>query len=285
MNALVTGSKGFVGRHMVRALEERGYDVVGMDIADGSGDVRYALPMIRFDLVVHCAFNVGGRAAINTKKHYLEQNLHIDATIFEWANIVMRPGRILYFSSSAAYPVQFQTSGAVHKLDEGLIGFAPVGPDADYGWAKLTGERLARNYAATGGVVHVLRPFSGYGKDQSLDYPFPTFVARAKRGQVPFEVWGDPTSHRDWVHIDDIVACSLAVIDQDYREPLNVCTGRGTTFAELAKLCMKQAGYEADIKPIDGPQGVHTRVGDPTNMLKVYTPKVSLEEGIRRAFE
>lgn len=282
----MTGSKGFVGRHMVRALENHGYDVKGMDIADGDwrDNVLYSLPAKKLDLVVHCAYLVGGRKSINDSKHNLSHNVRIDSTLFEWAN-VMRPGRILYFSSSAAYPVQFQTRGAVHKLDEGLIGFAPVGPDADYGWAKLTGERLAKNYAATGGVVHVVRPFSGYGKDQSLDYPFPTFVRRAKQMQVPFEVWGDPSSVRDWVHIDDIVACCLAVIDQDYREPLNICTGRGTTFAELASLCMRQAGYEADVKSIDGPQGVHTRVGDPTNMLKVYTPKVSLEDGIRRAFE
>lgn len=280
MIALVTGSAGFVGRHMVAALVSRGYHVIGMDLPEG--DALSALPVLtRYDLVVHCAYRVGGRQAINGSKENLSYNLGIDSKLFRWAKRA-KPFRVLYFSSSAAYPTTLQEKDDPHALKE--YHQYEINPDADYGFAKVAGERMAKNYAASGGIVHVVRPFSGYGSDQSLDYPFPKFVERAKARQSPFEVWGDPTSVRDWVHIDDVIGAALAVVDADYREPVNICTGRGVSFAELAKMMMKQAGYEASIESIPGAEGVHTRVGCPKRMLELYTPKVSLEEGMRRAF-
>jgi nucleoside-diphosphate-sugar epimerase len=284
VKALVTGSAGFVGRHMVAALIARGYEVYALDVADNHGpcDMLNRMPTdYGIDLVVHCAYRVGGRLAINSAKENLAYNLALDSTLFRWAERA-KPGRILYFSSSAAYPVSYQTAAFNFRLTEQLCGL--LNPDADYGFAKICGERLARNYAEMGGIVHVVRPFSGYGSDQSLDYPFPKFIERAKQKQDPFEVWGDPSSVRDWIHIDDVIGACLAVIDADYRKPVNICSGTGTTFSELARMCMEAAGYKAEIRPIDGPVGVHTRVGCPLTMRDLYQPKVSLEEGIRRAF-
>ena len=56
MKALVTGHRGFVGRHMWAVLEQRGYDLTGVDIADGV-DVRdfFRADTTRYDLVVHLA--------------------------------------------------------------------------------------------------------------------------------------------------------------------------------------------------------------------------------------
>jgi hypothetical protein len=49
-------------------------------------------------------------------------------------------------------------------------------------------------------------------------------------------------------------------------------------------MTMMQAGYLAPIKKHPGkPSGVEYRVGNPTKMLEIYTPKISLEEGIARA--
>jgi nucleoside-diphosphate-sugar epimerase len=282
MKALVTGSNGFVGRHMANALKVRGYEVIEWDLPETDMLVelnRISTPSV--DLVVHCAYRVGGRKEINSSRVNLSYNLSLDVALFQWA-MKKKPGRILYFSSSAIYPVNFQGPHASRRLAEGMAGEGS--PDADYGWAKATGERLARNYAASGGIVHVVRPFSGYGEDQSEDYPFPKFIARAKAKQNPFEIWGDPSSERDWIHIDDVVAASLAVVDADYRDPVNICTGIGTAMWWLARLCMWEAGYEADHLGIQGPIGVHTRVGEAKKLSQIYTPKISIEEGIKRAF-
>lgn len=284
MKALVTGAAGFLGRHFAAELHRRGWSVARCDIALGwdahdafRGDITY-------DLVVHCAAAEPHRAAIDGKPMLLAANLQLDAAMFEWA---ARTGtRVLYISSSAAYPVALQSSAAAgRRLREDDIGWGQAmgRPDANYGWTKLTGELLARNAADTGLPVHVVRPFSGYGEDQTLNFPFPAIVDRARRGDLT--VWGPEGQTRDWIHVSDVVAGALAVVDNDERRPVNLCTGRGVEMGRLALMIAAQAGQPGP--PVtyleDKPTGVIYRVGDPGRMLLHYQPKVSVEEGIARA--
>jgi len=293
--ALVTGSAGFVGRHMVSALESAGWDVTGIDLRPGATrtvDARRWLDPAAgnwwpFDLVVHAAAHVGGRADIEGKPTFLgAYNLQLDGALFEWA-LHARPAHLVYLSSSAVYPVALQTDGVSRYLREADVDLArPELPDATYGWTKLTGERLAAEAAAEGLTVHVVRPFSGYGTDQDDTYPFPAIVGRARRREDPLTLWGDGTQVRDWIHIDDVVAGILAVVEQDVTVPVNLCTGRPTRFDELARLVAAAAGYWPAVEHLTGaPAGVSYRVGDRARMWDVYQPKVTLEEGIRRALD
>lgn len=281
--ALVTGARGFVGSHLTRALTDRGWDVDGCDIIDGT-DCRqlFATDDIRSDLVVHCAAVVGGRLTISGDPLAVAVDLELDAALFRWAART-RQQRIVYFSSSAAYPTYLQNDG--HRLIEDDISLDVIGrPDLTYGWAKLTGEILAGYAEAEGIPVHIFRPFSGYGPGQPLDYPFPSYIDRALRHDPTFHVWGNGRQTRDFIHIDDIVAAVLAAVDQDYRRPVNLGTGRPTTFNELAGLVCAPLGYTPEIfhdtaKPV-GPQ---YRVADIQRMTELYTPKIELEHGISRA--
>lgn len=297
--ALVTGDLGFVGRHMVPALEARGYAVTGLDIKRGPHeDVRdwFRTSDERYDLVVHLAAVVGGRLTIDGAPLSVAVDLAIDAEFFGWAVRVGQP-RVVYYSSSAAYPVDLQwrhiahpylheddlTWGEEDTVDERGPGSIGV-PDMTYGWAKLTGEYLARFAADQGVIVHIMRPFSGYGEDQDLDYPFPSFAARARRRDDPFEVWGDGTQSRDFIHIDDVVEGTLAAVEKDYRAPLNLGTGRAVTFNELARMFMIEAGYTGIIRNLPAkPTGVHHRVAYVGNSLPIHRPRITLEEGIRRS--
>jgi nucleoside-diphosphate-sugar epimerase len=303
MRALVTGSAGFIGRHMVRELRARGYTVTGKDPVTSGWHIGNCLNLFNgishvYDLVVHCAYHVGGRSAIDGVNLNFAKNLQLDAALFEWA-IRTQQRRVLYFSSSAAYPVGFQSDYRPRKLYEDLIALNeqdpkfldydwPVSltPDANYGWAKLTGERLAADARKNGLAVTVVRPFSGYGEDQSEDYPFPSIVRRASAGDLT--VWGPRGQTRDWVHVSDVVAGALAVCESGTEDPVNLCTGVPTEMGQLAQTVYGRAnGLEWHDKQVtydeSRPTGVFYRVGDPTRMLQHYTPKVSLEEGIARA--
>jgi len=288
--ALVTGSSGFVGRHLSAELHRRGWHVEEWDLVEHRDalDVFRHDDAPRFDLVVHCAYHVGGRAAIDREPRLLAKNLELDAAMFDWAVRTGQP-RVLYFSSSAAYPIGLQDGGPDSRaLREGDIGFdgqAAGRPDARYGWAKLSGEQLARAAGEAGVAVHVLRPFSGYGEDQDETYPFRAIMERARRREDPFVVWGPGTQVRDWIHIDDIVAAVFAVIEADERRPVNLCTGRGLSMLELAALACAEVGYEPAFAPRpDAPTGVMFRVGDPARMLEFHAPAVSIEDGVTRAF-
>ena len=297
MRALVTGAAGFVGRHMMTGLGHRGWDVLGVDLRDGPCPVgaltrmdareifngRF-LPKTRFDLVVHCAYHVGGRAAIDGEPRMLARNLELDASLFRWATQTGQE-RVVYYSSSAAYPVAYQQFDDWKRLAENDIDLQNAQqPDARYGWAKLTGEHLAEAAKLLGLRVHTIRPFSGYGADQDLAYPFPAILARVRSGDMT--VWGPRGQCRDWIHIDDVVGCSIAAVEKDVFDPINACSGVGV---EMGDLAIRMARITGGIEPkdpfyrIDKPTGVMVRIGDPTKMRTIYTPQISIEDGIKRA--
>lgn len=295
VRALITGDRGFLGRHFKAELERRGYEVTGLDVkASSSQDCRLFFQQqarhpehdwMPFDLVVHCAAVVGGRETIERDPLKTAESLSIDAEMFRWAAIT-RPGRVLYFSSSAAYPVMLQSGGDETRLREDVLnpgGIWTAQPDEVYGWSKVTGELLADRLRRTGVPVTVVRPFSGYGEDQDPSYPFRAILERVKAGDDPVQLWcGDCT--RDWIHVDDVVAGALAVAESGTEQPVNLCTGKPTSFVLLARMMAREAGYEPAIHvDPDAPQGVAYRVGDPSRMLTHYAPQVTLEEGIRRA--
>ena len=291
MRVLLTGAAGFIGRHLHRALLDRGDQVLGIDLnatpLAHSGDALdfFRTADARYDLAIHCAAIVGGRASIDGSPLGVATNLALDAWFMRWLARTGTP-RAVYYSSSAAYPIALQQDdGHARRLHETDIDLDhPELPDATYGWAKLTGEQLARHATAAGCRIVIPRPFSGYGTDQALDYPFPSFIARARQYADPFEIWGDGSSTRDWIHIDDIVSATLAAIDQDITGPVNLGWGRATSFRDLAGLAVRTARFKTRFTCLpNAPQGVHHRVSDPSRMLGFYQPTVTLEEGIRRA--
>lgn len=281
----MTGAAGFLGRHFVAELQGRGYQVARCDVTLGWDALDLFRDEDRFDLVVHAAAREPHRAAIDGKPAGHVYNQLLDAAMFDWA-IRTGQGRVLYLSSSAAYPVVYQGSKSLYRLRESHITeFGRIGePDSAYGWTKLTGERMAASARAAGVPVTVVRPFSGYGEDQGTDWPFGAFLARARAGADPFEIWGDGGQVRDWIHVDDVVRGALAVVDAGTDEPVNLCTGIGTSCGDLAAMVTEAAGYSPEFQPQgDKPAGVAYRVGDPARLHRYYTPKVSLAEGIARA--
>ena len=283
MKILITGDAGFVGRNFRRHLD--GHEIVGVDIVNGI-DARdfFRTDNTHFDQVIHLAAVVGGRKMIEGSPLALAVDLAIDAEMFGWA-LRTKPKNITYFSSSAAYPTFLQAPGMPPlRLEESFIDLEMIQtPDLTYGWAKLTGEMLAVHARAQGLKVQVFRPFSGYGSDQALDYPFPSFIARGMSESNPFEIWGDGTQVRDFIHIDDIVQAVITAWETDI-ETVNLATGRPTSFNELARLVADAVGYAPAICHLEAePVGVAYRVGDAKLMKTFYTPKISLEEGIHLA--
>lgn len=302
--ALVTGAAGFVGRHTVHELRARGYDV---HVCDITGPMAWTMhdfnDVIRwntnvYDLVVHCAAVGAHRAAIDGQPMTFAQNMQLDAALFHWA-IKTRQRRVLYISSSAAYPRELQNvlsdEHEVRLKEDEIDLNDPRAPFDTYGITKLTGEHLAGAARDCGVPVTVVRPFSGYGEDQGTEWPFGAFVQRIRDGENPFTIWGSAKQQRDWIHIDDVVNGMLAVATAQGEghhdgEPINLCTGQETAIGDLAIL-MFQAKYDeydrwpAIVVDETKPLGVLNRVGDPTRFFEYYQPKVTLEDGVYRALK
>jgi nucleoside-diphosphate-sugar epimerase len=285
MNILITGSHGFVGKAFRRALPYANLTLV--DLKNGT-DCRnfFKLETKQYDLVIHLAAIVGGRVQIEGNPLSLAVDLAIDAEFANWCMVTRQP-YVVYFSSSAAYPVELQTLSKKHKLKEKDLNFKKIGaPDLTYGWSKLTGETLMHYLRETGTKVLILRPFSGYGTDQDLTYPFPSIIQRAILNSNPFDIWGRATTTRDFIHIDDVVDAVITMVKNECNQTVNLCTGRPTTFLELAQIALRTLGVDKMPKfniLTDKPAGVAYRVGNPAMMSEYYTPKIDLEEGVHRA--
>jgi len=251
----------------------------------------YQLPIVRFSDVFHFAAIVGGRAKIDGDPMMVALDLSIDAEFFYWA-VRHKPDRVMFPSSSAAYPVNLQREGDFVALKESDIDFGGnLGqPDMTYGWSKLTGEYLAQIAAQHYDLsVACVRPFSGYGEDQDLSYPIPAIAARAAKKEDPFEVWGTGKQGRDFVHIDDCIDCILFAMDhiKDGRA-INIGSGKITSFLEIIDLFTEFASYKPEIKCLlDKPVGVHARHADMHYVFDEmgWKPKISLREGMKRVYD
>lgn len=251
---------------------------------------KYGFSFPKFTDVFHFAAIVGGRAKIDGDPMMVALDLSIDAEFFYWVTRY-KPQRVMFPSSSAAYPTNLQGTDGAIALKEAEITFeGNLGqPDMTYGWSKLTGEYLAQIAAKYYDIsVACVRPFSGYGEDQDLTYPIPAIAARAAGKEAPFEVWGSGKQGRDFVHIDDCIDCILMAMDNiTDGTAINIGSGKLTSFLEIIDLFTKFAGYSPEIKPLlDKPVGVHSRYSDMSFVENQFgwKPKVSLEEGMRRVY-
>lgn len=251
---------------------------------------KYSLDFDRFSDVFHFAAIVGGRLKIDGDPMIVALDLSIDAEFFYWIT-QHKPERVLYPSSSAAYPISLQTTTDAIALSEGDIDFRKnLGtPDMTYGWSKLTGEFLAQIAAKYYGVrVACIRPFSGYGEDQELAYPVPAIAARAAGKENPFEVWGSGKQGRDFVHIDDVIDFIFILLDHVHDgSAYNIGSGKLTSFLELIALFGEIAGYQPEVKPLlDKPVGVHSRYANMDVVTEKFgwKPKISLKEGMTRVY-
>lgn len=335
--ALITGGCGFVGRHLVKGLLERGSNDIwivddlstgstpgdwlpGWEKNDSDGVVvftsgarkitfikadawhffhelafgRGTIAVPKFGDVFHLASIVGGRALIEGDPLMVAKDFGLDAAFFLWLTRDKdNAQRVLYPSSSAAYPTNMQSQDGSHALAEHHIDFdsGTLGvPDLTYGWSKLTGELLARLAHTKYGVrISVIRPFSGYGEDQDLTYPTPSIALRVARGDDPIEVWGTGEQKRDFIHIDDCVDAMFTIMDNvSDGSAVNIGTGTATSFNELISHMLELEGRTATIKPLsDKPVGVGARYAH-TDTLKNkigWSPRISLKEGLKRTLE
>lgn len=272
LKILLTGSKGFLGRHTYRYMQEQGHTVKGIDIDQ---DIfKHGLPDERFDVLIHFAAYVGGRKGIDNNLYRITKNIELDRQVIEWAETHV--DKIIYPSSCAAYPKSLQTQEGT-PMQEDMAGGDPFDM---YGMSKLATECMLK-FAKV--KSHIMRPFTIYGPGQSMDYPLPAIIHRAKQGEC--SVWGSGTQVRDWVHINDALRVFEYLVQREQPIVLNIGTGIPLTFKQVAQIIYKEVHGDYSLNLItqtNEPEGAGYRYAD-ISLLKSLglEPKIGLAEGIR----
>lgn len=247
---LVTGGCGFIGSHLVEALMARGDQVRILDDLS-TGKREHALPgteLILGDVadarVVKAAlegvdgcFHLAAIASVERGRtdwlgtHRTNQTGTI--VVFDAARAV-RPGRPL--------PVVYASSAAIYG-DNANVPLAETerpAPLSAYGADKLGCELHGRVAWHIHRVPNVgLRFFNVYGPRQDPSSPYSgvisIFTDRLAAGRG-IDIYGDGSQIRDFVYVKDVVRHLVGAMDQIEGDArcVNVCTGRGTSIAELA---------------------------------------------------
>lgn len=307
MSILVTGAGGFIGSHLVRELRARGEYVIGVDLKQPYDGMQHANEFHMLDLrepdsakwivsgakeVYHLAADMGGIGYI-TKDHarIARNNTLIDMNMLEAAHH-WGVDRFLYTSSACAYPAHLQDSLDLMALSEGDA--VPADPEPGYGWEKLYAEQLATYYAEDYGMtVRMTRFMNVYGPNATWDGSKEKALLALCRKVIDaedggeIEVWGDGRQVRDFVYVSDVVDALIRVMHSGYKTPVNVGTGLGININRLAQMIIGVSGKKLSIRnDVTKPQGVRHRVGDITLLHELgWTPKVSLEDGVKRTYE
>lgn len=271
MKVLVTGGAGFVGRHLVQILAQKQCWTLVVD-PKISESFEASLPRLRqegpFDSIVHLAANIENLAARQRAGVTAYQDLVLDYKFARW--VEMNPPR---------YSLVWMTSCATDA------------PELDpYSHVKLSGERLALTLARHGMPVQILRPYSGYGEDQSLEYPFPAIFQRALQREDPLRVWGTGKQIRDFVHVEDLARAIWHAMQRGFPvgRPVPIGTGVGTDFITLAsKIANSIQNYHPKIEAdTSKPSSSLYRVADPGLASEYgWKAQITLEEGIQMAVD
>ena len=297
MKIFVAGHRGMVGSAVVRALgKNAGIAVLTqtreqLDLTD-PGAVDRWFSREKPDRVIDAAARVGGILENSRKPvEFLLDNLRIQNNVMESA---FRHGckKLLFLGSSCIYPKH-----APQPIPEDALLTGPLEPTNDaYALAKITGIRLAQAYRDEYGKSAICAmPTNLYGPGDNFDpetsHALPGMITkfhRAKvRGDREVVLWGTGSPRREWLHVDDLVAGLLALLEKyDGREIVNVGVGEDLTIRELADKVKKAVGFSGGIRwDSSKPDGTPRKLLDVTRIRELgWKPTISVDDGLASAY-
>lgn len=306
---LVTGGAGFIGSHLVETLVQKGEEVVCLDNFDrfydpeikkkniacvlkkqnfflATGDIREESSLKdifeRFPIekVVHLAARAGVRASLKDPILYADVNIGGTLKLLEFSQRKKVRAFILG-SSSSVYGV----NAAVPFNENDRLG-NPISP---YAVSKIAAEFYGRLFHETYKLpVIILRFFTVYGPRQRPEMAIYRFTELMERGEeIP--LFGGGKTERDYTYISDIVQGILSALQKGFDfEIFNLGDSRTIKLTYLVSLLERELGKKAKIKMLGNQPGdMPVTYADITRAREKlsYSPKVEIEEGIKRFVE
>ena len=308
---VVTGAGGFIGGHLVASLLRDGHRRVrAVDIKPF--DQWYQLPpateSLQLDLrrheacqqaasgaqqVYNLASDMGGMGFIQSNKTACMLSVLINTQMLEAAQ---DNGCERYFfpSSACVYPRDRQLDPNVAALREDDV--YPAMPEDGYGWEKLFSERMCRHFSEDYGLrTRVARYHNVYGELGTYDggrekapAAICRKVAEAKHsGRHEITIWGDGEQSRSFMHVDDCVYGTKAIMASGIAEPINLGSDELVTINQLVSVVEEIAGLKLERSyKLDEPQGVRGRNSDNTLIRQKldWAPSIPLKVGMERTY-
>lgn len=303
----VAGHRGMVGSALVRNLEGHGAAEIitrtrqDLNLIDQSA-VRAFFESEQIDQVYLAAARVGGIHANNTyPADFIYDNLMIEANIIQAAHAT-DVQNLLFLGSSCIYP-----KFAEQPMREDALLTGKLEPTNEpYAIAKIAGIKLCESYYRQyGRDYRSVMPTNLYGPGDNFhpenSHVVPALMRRfheaAASGDHVVTVWGSGNPMREFLHVDDMAAASVYIMNLDQKtylantDPMlshiNVGTGVDCTIRELAETMAEVTGFEGRLEWDAGkPDGTPRKLMDVSKLERMgWKASVSLKDGLTETYK
>lgn len=302
----VAGHRGLVGSAIIRQLESRGFRNLvtrtskELDLTEQE-QVRSFFAAEKPEYAILAAAKVGGIHANNTyPAEFIYQNLMIESNVIDAAyrNDV---NRLLFLGSSCIYP----KAVAQPMREDALLTGVLESTNEPYAIAKIAGIKLCESYNRQYGTDYrSVMPTNLYGPGDNFhpenSHVIPALMRRFHEAKINKEkevvVWGSGNPKREFLHVDDMAAASLFVLELDkalYQNNtmpmlshINVGSGVDCSIRELAETMKKVVGFQGELVFDESkPDGTPRKLMDVSRLKHLgWKYSISLEDGLTSTY-
>jgi nucleoside-diphosphate-sugar epimerase len=307
----LAGHRGMVGGAILRKLCARkdageAIEIITRTSAEldltNQHATREFLQAEKPDVVILAAAKVGGIHANNTfPAAFIRDNLAIQTNVIHeaYAAGVLR---LLQLGSSCIYPKH-----APQPMAEDALLTGPLEPTNEpYAIAKIAGIKLCESYNRQYGTDYrSVMPSNLYGPGDNFhpenSHVIPALIRRfheaREEGRDSVTIWGTGRPRREFLHVDDMAAASLFVLDlpkavyEAHTQPMlshiNVGAGADISITELARLIARVTGFNGQIETDPAkPDGAPRKLMDVSRLSAMgWRAQIGLEEGIAQTYQ
>lgn len=300
MKILITGSNGFLGKHVVNAFQDTPHTLIKptsieLDLLNRDQTIEY-IQKLQPTSILHMAAICGGILANkNSPADFLHKNIDMASNIFAAAQKA-NCTRIYTLGSVCAYPKHCP----IPFEEENLWNGYPEETNAPYGIAKRLLLLLSQTYRVQYGFVGAhLIPVNLYGEydhfnDLTNSHVIPALINKfetARENNTPYvECWGTGEITREFLYADDAAQAIAHAVNSNFDSelPINLGTGKQISIKQLAELIKTLAGYTGDIvftgEVSNGQPERQLNVSRAKELLNWVAP-TSLEVGLQKSID
>ncbi len=291
---VVTGGRGFLGSHLVRNLNQRGYRNVFVALHSDynltqQSDTACMYRNFKPDVVVHLAAEVGGIGANQANPgRYFYANMAMGLNVIEQARL-SGVKKFVQIGTVCAYP---KFCPVPFKEADIWNGY-PEETNAPYGIAKKALLAMCQAYRQQYGLNAIyLLPVNLYGPGDNFEpatsHVIPALIRKCVEGG-DVEVWGTGNASREFLYVEDAAeAIALAMERYDKAEPLNLGSGREVTIRQLMASIVELTRYTGNIqRDSSKPDGQSRRCLDVSRAKQEigFEARTSLLLGLEKTIE